>query len=146
MKITSPVFENDGNIPVKYTCDGSDVNPPLEINDVPENAKSLVLIVDDPDAPAGDWTHWTLWNISPDTKIISENSVPENAAEGMTDFGRPGYGGPCPPSGKHRYQFKLFALDIEPDLDSSAKKKDVEKAIEGHILDQSVLVGLYQRG
>ena len=145
MKLSSPVFENNGIIPPKFTCDGEGVNPPLEISDVPAGAKSLALIVDDPDAPAGDWVHWTVWNIKPDTKLVDENSVPPEAIEGITDFGKPGYGGPCPPSGTHRYQFKLYALDISLDLDSGAKKADVEKAMEGHILDQTDLVGLYQR-
>ena len=145
MKLESPVFENNGNIPSKYTCDGENVNPPLEISEVPENAKSLVLIVDDPDAPMGTWVHWTVWNISSKTTEISENSVPEGAVEGMTDFGKPGYGGPCPPSGTHRYFFKLYALDATLDLDSSDKAKDIEKAMEGHILDKAELVGLYSR-
>ena len=145
MKLESSVFENNGNIPSKYTCDGENVNPPLEISEVPENTKSLVLIVDDPDAPMGTWVHWTVWNISPKTTEISENSVPEGAVEGITDFGKPGYGGPCPPSGTHRYFFKLYALDTTLDLGSSAKAKDIEKAMEGHILDKAELVGLYSR-
>ncbi len=145
MKLESPIFENNGNIPSKYTCDGGNVNPPLEIREVPENAKSLVLIVDDPDAPMGTWVHWTVWNISPKTTEISENSVPEGAVEGITDFGKPGYGGPCPPSGTHRYFFKLYALNTTLDLDSSAKAKDIEKAMEGHILDKAELIGLYSR-
>jgi len=145
MKLTSPVFENNQYIPSKYTCDGEDINPPLEISEVPENARSLVLIVDDPDAPAGDWVHWTVWNISPETTNIAENSVPAGAVQGMTDFGQAGWGGPCPPSGTHHYQFKLYALDTQLDLDSSTKKSDLEKAMQGHILDQAMLVGLYQR-
>jgi hypothetical protein len=145
MKLVSSVFENNGNIPAKYTCDGENINPPLEISGVPEGAKSLVLIVDDPDAPAGDWVHWTIWNITLDIKAISENSVPDGSVEGTTSFGKPGYGGPCPPSGTHHYQFKLYALDTLLTLESSAKKKDIERAMEGHILDKTILVGLYQR-
>ncbi len=118
---------------------------PLGDSPIPAEAKSLVLIVDDPDAPAGDWVHWTVWNISAKTKTIAENSLPENAAEGFTDFGKPGYGGPCPPTGTHRYFFKLYALDTTLALNSSAKKTDIEKAMEGHILEQAELVGLYQR-
>lgn len=145
MKLTSPVFNDGGYIPVKYTCDGENVNPPLEISGVPENAKSLALIVDDPDAPAGDWVHWTLWNIPPQTKNILENNIPAGAIEGKTDFGRPGYGGPCPPSGTHRYQFKLYALDTILDLNSYSAKKDIEREMKDHILDQIMFVGLYQK-
>jgi hypothetical protein len=145
MKLTSSVFENNGNIPAKFTCDGENINPPLEISEAPTNAKSLALIVDDPDAPAGDWVHWTLWNIPPDVKVISENSVPAGAVEGTTSFGKSGYGGPCPPSGTHHYQFKLYALDTLLSQENSAIKKDIEQAMEGHILEQVLLVGLYQR-
>ncbi|OGI26227.1 MAG: hypothetical protein A3J76_01435 [Candidatus Moranbacteria bacterium RBG_13_45_13] len=146
MKIASPVFENNGNIPEKYTCDGEEINPPLEFSDVPENTKSLALIVDDPDAPIpGGFVHWIVFNIKPDIKEIKENAVPENAIQGITSEGKTGYVGPCPPSGIHHYQFKLYALDEMPDLDSSAKREDVEKSMEGHILDQAKLIGLYQR-
>lgn len=145
MKIMSPAFEDNQNIPSQYTCDGDDVNPPLSILDIPENTQSLVLIVDDPDAPSGDWVHWLVWNISPQTEQIAENSVPEGAQEGATDFGRIGWGGPCPPSGMHRYQFKLYALDTMLDLDLSAKKKNIENAVKGHTLAQAMLVGLYKR-
>ncbi len=145
MRLESTVFQSNQNIPSKYTCDGDDINPPLAISDVPEGAKSLVLIVDDPDAPAGDWVHWTLWNIDPNTSEIAENTVPSGAVEGTTDFGKTGWGGPCPPSGTHHYQFKLYALDTQLSLGSSSKKADIEKGMEGHILDQTLLVGLYQR-
>lgn len=145
MKLASSAFADNNFIPAKYTCDGENASPPLEISGVPENAKSLVLIVDDPDAPAGDWVHWTLWNIPPQTKNILENSVPAGATEGITDFNRPGYGGPCPPSGVHHYQFKLYALDTMLDLGSNAVKKDIEKTMNGHILVQNTLVGLYQK-
>ena len=145
MKIESPVFSNNQSIPPKYTCDGENINPPLKISNVPEEAKSLVLIVDDPDAPMGTWVHWTVWNISPQTKEIPEGAKLEGAVEGVTDFGSSGYGGPCPPSGKHRYFFKLYAIDRNLDLDSSAKKKDIEAAMEGHILEQAQLIGLYER-
>lgn len=146
MKIASPVFENNGNIPEKYTCDGEEINPPLEFSDVPENTKSLALIVDDPDAPIpGGFVHWIVFNISPDTANIEENSIPKDATEGMTSEGKTGYVGPCPPSGVHHYQFKLYALDEMLDLSSSAKREDVEKATEGHILNQAMIVGLYQR-
>lgn len=145
MQIISPAFEHNAKIPSKYTCDGDDISPPLAISGVPEGAKSLVLISDDPDAPAGTWVHWTVWNIDPTTSKIPENSVPQAGIEGYTNFGKPGYGGPCPPFGEHRYFFKLYALDKTLDLDASAKKKDIEKKMERYILDKAELIGLYKR-
>ena len=146
MKISSSAFESNQNIPVKYTCDGDNVNPPLEFKDVPPQAVSLVLIVDDPDAPAGTWAHWTVWNIDPATTSIAENSVPPKAIAGQTSAGQNTYGGPCPPSGAHRYFFKLYALDTKLSLSSFSLKADLEKAMENHILAQAELVGLYSRG
>ena len=145
MQLTSSAFENNQSIPTKYTCDADDINPPLLISDAPKDAQSLVLIVDDPDAPAGDWVHWTLWNINPTTTEIPKNSTPDGATEGMTDFGRTGWGGPCPHSGTHHYQFKLYALDTMLNLQPSAKKKEVELAMDWHILEQTQLIGLYER-
>ena len=145
MKIESPSFQNNQPIPKKYACDGEDVNPTLVFAHVPPKAKSLVLIVDDPDAPRGTWVHWTLWNIPALTKEISENSVPKGAVQGITDFGRPGYGGPCPPLGTHHYFFKLYALDTILIISSSARVGDLEEAIDGHILDHAELIGLYSR-
>ena len=145
MKILSPAFEANQMIPPKYTCDGENINPPLQIADVPANTKSLILISDDPDAPMGTWVHWTIWNIPPETNEIGENSVPIGAVEGITSFGNKGYGGPCPPSGTHRYFFKLYALDAMLDLSQSAKASDIEKAMKSHILDNSELIGLYKR-
>jgi len=145
MKIESSAFKNNENIPSKYTCDGENINPPLKISEIPQNTVSLALIVEDPDAPGGTWIHWTVFNINPDTKQITENSVPEGAIEGVTDFGKPGYGGPCPPSGVHRYFFKLYALDLILKLNSSASADDIKKAMEGHILGSAELVGLYSR-
>src|SRR3972149_12152740 len=133
MEIESPVFKNNKLIPSKYTCDGENVNPPLLIDDVPENAKSLVLIVDDPDASRGTFVHWTVWNIDPHIKEIKENSRPQNAVEGRTDFGRSGYGGPCPPSGTHRYFFHIFALDTALSLPPAAAAKQFKAAMQGHI-------------
>lgn len=144
MKISSPNFKNNEYIPEKFTCDGEDINPQLDFENVPAEAKSLVLVMDDPDASNGDWVHWTAWNIDPSTKAIAENSVPPGAIEGETSFGKPGYGGPCPPSGTHHYQFKLYALNSPLTLDASAKKKELEKAMEGKIIGQAQLVGLYQ--
>lgn len=140
--ITSPVFENKGFIPSKYTCDGANVNPPLSIEATPEGTQSLVLIVDDPDAPMGIWDHWVVWNISP-AKKIEENSVP--GSEGLNSFNKHSYGGPCPPSGTHRYFFKVYALDTKLELKTNSKKKDVENAIKGHTLAKGEIVGLYKR-
>ncbi len=140
--ITSPVFENNGFIPAKYTFDGEDVNPPLKIEDIPEETQSLVLIVDDPDAPMGTWDHWVVWNIPPTDKI-EENSVP--GTEGLNDFNRHSYGGPCPPSGTHRYFFKVYALDTKLYLDPNSRKKDVERSMEQHILARGEILGRYSR-
>lgn len=145
LKLTSPAFLDKGQIPIKYTCDGQDVNPPLEWSNVPDSAKSLVLIVDDPDAPAGDWVHWLIWNIPVEISQLAENSVPSQAVQGKTDFNQNKYGGPCPPSGAHRYQFKLYALDSQLNLGLNTRKKNLEQTMQGHILDQALLVGLYQR-
>jgi len=145
MKLSSPSFENNGYIPPKYTCDGQNISPELEISDIPENAKSLALIVDDPDAPAGDWVHWLVWNINPGTAKIGEGEIPQNSIQGLNDFGKNNYGGPCPPSGTHRYQFKLYALDINLSLPQTAGKKDLLRAIDTHIIEQTMLIGLYSR-
>lgn len=145
MELTSSAFLNNNRIPQKYTCDGENINPPLTIKNVPDGANSLALIVEDPDAPRGVFVHWTVWNINPATEVIKENSVPEGAIEGMTDFGRKGYGGPCPPSGTHRYFFKLYALDTLLTLDSSATPTNLERTIEGHIIEKTELVGFYSR-
>jgi Raf kinase inhibitor-like YbhB/YbcL family protein len=145
MKIESPAFNNNGLYPFRYTCDGEDISPPLKISAVPAAAKSLVLIVDDPDASSGDFVHWTVFNIDPATAEISEGKVAPGATEGITDFGSSGYGGPCPPSGVHHYRFTLYALDTILTLPQSSKKQDIEKAMNAHVLDQSLLVGLYQR-
>ena len=145
MKISSPAFENNQFIPVKYTCDGEDINPPLQIENVPKEAKSLVLIVDDPDAPIGIWSHWVVFNIDPSVQFIEEDSSPEGAVEGLNDFKKHSYGGPCPPSGTHHYYFRLYALDTTLDLSSEATREDVLEAIKGHILASAELIGLYQR-
>lgn len=145
MKLTSSAFETNQPIPVEYTCYGEDINPQLEIAEVPKEAKSLVLIVDDPDAPSGTWDHWLVWNIDPQTTLIEEDSVPEGAILGANSFGKQNYGGPCPPSDTHRYFFTLYALDEVLSLDDSAGRAELEKAMKDHILDQAELVGLYQR-
>ena len=143
LSVMSSAFENNKFIPAKYTCDGDDVNPPLAIEGVPEGTKTLALIVDDPDAPMGTWDHWIVWNIPATTSKIAENTVP--GTEGMNDFRRRSYGGPCPPSGTHRYFFKVYALDLKLDLSPTSRKRDVEKAMQGHILAKGELVGLYRR-
>ena len=145
LKISSPAFKHNGHIPSKYTCDGMDVNPSLAIEGVPPGAKSLALIVDDPDAPRGTWVHWVVWNIASDTQAIEENTVPVGAAEGMNDFRKRNYGGPCPPSGTHRYFFKFYALDSSLTLNTNTTKADLERAMKGHILAQAEIIGLYAR-
>jgi Raf kinase inhibitor-like YbhB/YbcL family protein len=144
MKITSSAFQQGGNIPSKFTCDGSNTSPPLQISDVPSEAKGLVLIVDDPDAPSGLFTHWTAWNISPQTSTVAEGSTPKGM-HGTNDFGKSGYGGPCPPSGAHRYYFKIFALDRELDLPAGAKRGQLDAAMKGHVIAQGELMGRYSR-
>ena len=143
MEIKSPVFENNTRFPAKYTCDGEGINPPLLISGVSPEAQSLVLIFDDPDAPAGTFTHWTVWNIDPKIKEIKENNVPEGAIEGMTDFGRSGYGGPCPSSGLHRYTFRLYSLDKKLDLGAGARRAALEEAMNGHVLEEAKLIAPY---
>lgn len=146
MRITSSVFTHNNLIPSKYTCDGGNFSPPLQISEVPTGAKSLVLICDDPDAPGKTWVHWTAWDIDPKTTEIGEGKAPQGATQGLTDFGEVGYGGPCPPSGTHRYFFKLYALDTKLDIPYEARKEDLEKTMEGHIIEQAELVGTYSRG
>lgn len=142
VKIFSPEFQNNGMIPKKFTCQGADVSPPLIIEEVPKGAKSLTLIMDDPDAPMGTWDHWIVYDI-PVVNEIGEGSIP--GTEGLTGWGRTGYGGPCPPSGTHRYFFKLYALDKMLDLKEGASKAEVEAAIQGHILAKTELIGLYRK-
>ena len=142
MKLTSPAFANKTMIPKKYTCQGEDINPLLKIEGIPQETVSLVLINDDPDAPGGTWDHWIVINIAP-TQTIAENSVP--GTQGKNSWGRNDYGGPCPPSGTHRYFFKLYALDTQLNLSEGASKKEVEDAIKGHILEQTELIGLYKK-
>ncbi len=144
MKITT-VFEHNGQIPSKYTCDGEDVAPILNISDVPSTAKELVLIVDDPDCPIGTWVHWVLYNIPTDTKVIDNDNLPSEIKEGMTDFKRLGWGGPCPPNGVHRYYFKLYAINKNLSLKEGATKKQVMDEIKDNIIEQTELIGLYKR-
>ena len=144
MKLTSPAFEHNGAIPSEYTCDGSDTSPELNIADIPKNTKSLVLINDDPDAPVGTWDHWIVFNMPTSTTKINKGQEPSGTG-GKNSWGRTGYGGPCPPSGTHRYFFKLYALDTELDLGEGADKKSIEAAMEGHIIEKTELLGTYQK-
>lgn len=145
LKINSSAFSDGEFIPARYTADGLDVNPPLQISGVPEGAKSLVLIMDDPDAPVGVWDHWLVFNIPPSVTEISENSTPAGAVVGKNSWGRTNYGGPAPPSGVHRYFFKLYALDSMLPLPVGATKAQVESAMKGHILAEAQLMGKYSR-
>ena len=145
MKIISPAFGNNQFIPSRYTCDGEDISPPLEIGDVPKEAKSLVLIVDDPDAPGGTFLHWLVFNIKPTVSLIEENEIPQGGVQGLNNFGKENYGGPCPPFGIHRYFFKIYALDKKLNLEPGSSLKAVEKEMKGHILDQAQLIGLYKK-
>ncbi len=148
--IVSPAFEQGGMIPAKYTCDGMDISPALKFEGIPEEAKSIALIADDPDAPMGTWVHWVLFNLPAGTTELNENmpkdgQLPNGAIQGTTDFGRTGYGGPCPPSGVHRYYFKVYALNDKLQLDSTATKADVSQAMQGKILAEGQLMGKYKR-
>lgn len=155
LQITSSAFEHNGDIDSVYTCDGQDLSPPLAWNGIPEGAQSLVLIVDDPDAPDPaapkmTYVHWVLYNIPVNThglaEAVSASELPAGTREGLNDWGRTGYGGPCPPIGKHRYFHKLYALDAAlPEL-GTPTKSELEQAMQGHIMDEAQLVGLYARG
>lgn len=145
--LKSTAFKDGGAIPAKHACDGEDVNPFLEIKNPPEGTASFAIIVDDPDATRGvAFDHWLLWNIDGNTRYLSEDSVPHGAVQGMTDFGSPKWGGPCPPPGKpHRYVFKLYALDVALPLSAGGTKQELIKLMEGHVLGIAVLTGIYER-
>jgi Raf kinase inhibitor-like YbhB/YbcL family protein len=150
-ELQSPAFAPGGEIPVKHTCDGQDLSPPLRWSDPPANAKGFALIVDDPDAPVGTWVHWVLYGLAATARELPEgvparDTVPGAGAQGMNDFRKVGYGGPCPPRGAaHRYFFKLYSLDTELKLPARKTKADVLKAMEGHVLGQAELMGRYKR-
>ena len=144
MKASSSAFENGGKIPSEFTCDGQDLSPPLSIIDVPKEAKTIAIIMDDPDAPMGTFTHWLVWNI-PSHKTQFAKGEKLDFVQGRTSFGTTEYGGPCPPSGTHRYFFKIYALDTKLDLKQGSSVKDLEKAIRVHVLAESVLMGKYSR-
>lgn len=151
IKVTSTAFQEGTTMPTKYTGDGNDVSPPLAWSGIPDGAKSIALICDDPDAPVGTWVHWVLYNLPPNTAELAENvprqdTLPNGARQGRNDFGKIGYGGPAPPPGPaHRYYFKIYALDAVLDLKPGDTKTQLVKAMEGHILAQGQLMGKYQR-
>jgi Raf kinase inhibitor-like YbhB/YbcL family protein len=162
LKLTSPAFPEGGTIPKAFTCDGADKSPPLQWSGIPEAARSLALICDDPDAPRGTWSHWVVFNLPPDVTSLEEGIASELAAatgpqpslkqalrstrQGKNDFGKIGYGGPCPPSGSHRYVFRLYALDRGLDVPAGATRAEVLRAIDGHIVAEGKLTGKYARG
>lgn len=143
--VVSAVFTQNASVPKKYTCDGDSISPPLSISNFPENSKSLVLIVDDPDAPMGTFTHWLLWNINPSNPNIMENSVPSRAVIGKNSAGAEKYFGPCPPTGTHHYQFTVYALDMQLNLPLGSDRAQLEEAMQNHIIDKATLTGLYHR-
>lgn len=146
MILESSVFVNNQMIPARHTCDGANVSPPLTVVEVPPEAESLVLIVDDPDAPGGTFVHWLVWDINPQVSEIQEDSVPDGGTEGTNSFGGTSFGGPCPPSGTHSYFFKLYALDTLLGISYDSKKEELLSAMEGHIIAEAEpLLGLYSR-
>jgi Raf kinase inhibitor-like YbhB/YbcL family protein len=146
LKVFSPSFNEGEMIPSKFTCDGQNISPPISWEGLPEGTKALALICDDPDAPSGDFVHWVVFNIPADRGGFEENAEAGDVAFlGMTDFGRRGYGGPCPPSGTHHYHFKVYALDRMLEADSNIAKYDLLDKMEGHILAKGELIGLYKR-
>lgn len=155
LTLNSPAFEHNGTIPARYTCEGDDVSPPLTWDGAPEGTRSFALIVDDPDAPDPAapkriWVHWVLYNLPAEARSLAENCGArggyDGARDALNDWGRTGYGGPCPPIGRHRYFFKLYALDTQlPDLGAAADKARVLDAMQGHVLAQAELIGLYQK-
>jgi len=150
MELTSSAFHEGGSIPSRYTCDGKNISPSLRWSGAPAGTKSFALIADDPDAPAGAWAHWLLWNLPASVKELDKGlpaspQLAEGTFQGKNDFGRNGYGGPCPPSGTHHYVFKLYALDTKLTLKSDASRPNVEAAMKDHILAQASLIGVYQR-
>ena len=142
LRLISTVFSHNVHIPPQYTCEGKNINPPLKAENIPDGTKTLALIVEDPDAPRGVYDHWVVWNISPN-EVIAENSNP--GTSGTNSFGKTGYGGPCPPSGEHRYFFRVFALDDELNLPTSSIKEHLLDAMKGHILATAELMGVYQK-
>ncbi|MBI3624398.1 YbhB/YbcL family Raf kinase inhibitor-like protein [Candidatus Saccharibacteria bacterium] len=145
LRLSSSAFKDGASIPVKYTCKGDNVSPAFRIDGVPEKTLSLALIMHDPDAPSGDFLHWTVWNINPATSQITENSLPAGAVQGLTDFGQASYGGPCPPSGTHHYHFDLYTLDTQLGLKSGATVAELRQHMQNHILVKTTLIGLFSK-
>lgn len=148
--VTSPAFEDGAMIPSLYTCRGQNLSPAINWQDIPQGTGSIALTADDPDASVGDWVHWVVWNIPAKLTGLPESlstdaALPDGTRQGITDFGRSGYGGPCPPSGTHRYYFKVYALDTRLDLPDTTTKKDLLRAMEGHIIARGRLMGKYKR-
>ena len=149
-ELTSTAFANGDPIPMKYSCDDQDISPPLQWKDPPEGTRSFALICDDPDAPVGTWVHWVLYNLTGSTlslpeAVRSDADLPDDGRHGQNSWGRPGYGGPCPPGGTHRYFFKLYALDAEIDLAAGASKEELLRAMEAHVLASTETMGVYSR-
>jgi len=144
-RLSSPAFGEQQRIPEKYTCEGEDVSPPLRIENVPQGAKSLALVLEDPDAPHGTFIHWTLWNVNPRMTSLEEKAEPRESVCGKNSWGHNRYGGPCPPSGTHHYQFRLYALDTGLELPGGATRDQLEDAMDGHILGIARLTGLYAK-
>ena len=149
-ELTSTAFANGDPIPMKYTCDDQDISPPLQWEDPPEGTRSFALICDDPDAPVGTWVHWVLYNLPASTlglpeAIPSDANLPDAGRHSQNSWGRPGYGGPCPPGGTHRYFFKLYALDSQLEVAAGASKEELLRAMEGHILASTETMGVYSR-
>ena len=149
-ELTSTAFANGDPIPMKYSCDDQDISPPLQWKDPPEGTRSFALICDDPDAPVGTWVHWVLYNLPASTlslpeAVPSDADLPDGGRHGQNSWGRPGYGGPCPPGGTHRYFFKLYALDAELDLAAGASKEELLPAMEAHVLASTETMGVYSR-
>lgn len=150
IEVMSHAFDQGGMIPSDFTCDGADMSPPIEWSGIPQNAQSLALIANDPDAPGGDWVHWVIYDLPPNLPglppgVSAVETLPMGGVQGRTDFGRIGYGGPCPPSGSHRYFFKVYVLDQMLGLKPGATKKELLKAMKGHVLAEGQLMGKYQR-
>jgi Raf kinase inhibitor-like YbhB/YbcL family protein len=151
LTLSSPSFSNGGDIAKKFTCDGADVSPQLSWTDPPAGTQAFALLADDPDAPVGNWNHWTMWNLPPSSRGVPEGMskdahLPDGSEQGLNDFPKVGYNGPCPPPGKpHRYYFRLFALDAKLDLKPRAGKRDLEAAMKGHVLAQAEWMGRYGR-
>ena len=143
MRITSPAFRDGEYMPRQYSRNGEDKSPPLQIAEVPLNTRTLVLIMDDPDAPSGTFTHWIVFDLDPKTREIGEDRAPENARQGINDYGQAEYGGPHPPSGVHRYYFRIYALDTRLDLPRGSTRRQIEDAMNGHVLETAQVIGRY---